>query len=101
MLGLSLRHQTGWWVAACCGVVTSALVLSMVALVGLIVLGQGSGGGRAEFPADALPAAGGAPAGCVLEDGDLLAAPGCLPVSVLSCWDSAWNLKVVSPDSTR
>ena len=92
MLELSLRHQPGWWMAACGGV---------VALVGLVVLGHGSGGGQAGFPADALPATGGAPAGCVLEDGDVLADPGYLPLSVFSCWDSAWNLKVVSPDSTR
>jgi hypothetical protein len=101
MIGLSLRQHSGWWIAACCGLVTSALMLYVVALVGLIVLGQASGGDRARFPAAPRTATGGAPAGCVVEDGDVLADSAYLPVSVFSCWDSAWNLQVVSPERAR
>jgi hypothetical protein len=100
MIQYTLGHPPGWWVAACWGLGISTLVLYAVALVGLIVLGQGSGDGRARFSPEALSASG-APAGCVLEDDGVLADAGYLPASMLSCWDSAWNLTVVSPERTR
>src|SRR5262245_1604999 len=101
MIELSLQHHAGWWVAACCGLVTSVMVLYAVALVGLIVIGQWSGGGRALFPAEPLTATRGGPDGCVPEYGDVLADTDYVPGLVLSCWDSAWNLRVVSPESAR
>jgi hypothetical protein len=101
MMGLSLPHQAGWWVAACCGLAASALLLYAVALVGLIVIGQGSGADPALFQVEPLTATGGAPDTCALEDGDMLADTVYLPVPVLSCWDSAWNLRVVSPERVR
>jgi hypothetical protein len=101
MMELSLPHQTGWWVAACCGLVTSALLLYAVALAGLIMIGQERDGSSALFPAEPLTATGSAPDNCVLEVGDVLAGTVYLPVPVLLCWDSAWNLRVVSPESAR
>ena len=101
MIGLSRRHHAGWCVAACCGLVTSVMVLYAVALVGVIVIGQWSGGGRALFPAEPLTATGRAPDGCVLEYGDVLADTDYVPGLVLSCWDPAWNLQVVSPERAR
>jgi hypothetical protein len=100
MIVLSVQHHASWWVAACCGLVTSVIVLYAVALVGLSVIGQWTSG-RALVPAEPLTATGGAPDGCVLEDGDVLADTVYVPVLVLSCWDAAWNLQVVSPGSAR
>jgi hypothetical protein len=100
MIGLSVQHHAGWWMAACCGLVTSVIVLYAVALVGLSVIGQWSDSGRALFSAEPLTTTRGAPDGCVQEY-DVLADTDYVPVVVLSCWDSAWNLQVVSPESTR
>ena len=97
MIGLSVQHPAHWWMAAWCGLVTGVMVLAVIALVGLIVIGPWTGG-RALVPAEPLTATGSAPDGCVREVGAVLAAIDHVPVFVLSCWDAAWNLRVVSPE---
>src|SRR5581483_8605403 len=101
MTMLSLRHRAGWWVAACCGLATSALLLYAVALVGLTVIGQESDTDPGLFQAESLTAVGSAPDTCAIDDGDVLADTAYFAVPVLRCWDSAWNLRVVSPENAQ